>query len=181
MESQNKKKKYIYIFNRVPPEKVVNILCNQSELIHTTPSLNYRHLQNLSRSLAKKKKVVGTIICQVWMVGKLNFDVCPFLCNHQMERGKNKTLSLNMNMCISVYYHHHNPSSVVSQCFSLVCVLFIFIMLRELEWQSAFVEFPFFFLSLGPQKPTHNIPPRESHNWCLICFCPSPNHTGMNS
>lgn len=52
-----------YIFNRVPPEKVSLHLVQLSELV-TTPSLNYTHLQNLTRSLAEKKKVVGTIICQ---------------------------------------------------------------------------------------------------------------------
>lgn len=35
---------------------------------------------------------------------------------------------------------------VVSLCFSFVCVLFIIFMLRELEWQSAFVEFIYFFV-----------------------------------
>lgn len=52
-----KQKRKIYIFNRVPPtEGCVTSCAFKSELIHTTPSLNYTHLQNLTRSLAKKKK-----------------------------------------------------------------------------------------------------------------------------
>lgn len=53
MEKQNKN---IYILNRVPPEKVLIHLVQLSELVQTTPSVNYTHLQNLTRSLAKKKK-----------------------------------------------------------------------------------------------------------------------------
>lgn len=64
---------------------------------------------------------------------------------------------------------------VVSLCFSFVCVLFIIFMLRELEWQSAFVEFIYFFVFLNchlTPKPTHNIPPRESRKWCWFLLLP---------
>lgn len=51
---KQKQKRKIYIFNRVPPEKVDTFCAIKSELDFTTPSLNYTHLQNLTRSLAKK-------------------------------------------------------------------------------------------------------------------------------
>lgn len=45
-----------------------------------------------------------------------------------------------------------------------MCVLFIILMLRELEWQFALVKFCRFILISSviwtPQKPTRNIPPR---------------------
>lgn len=64
----------------------------------------------------------------------------------------------NTQMCTSVYHHH--PPSIVSLHFSLVCVLFIILLLRELEWQSALVKFLFFFSSvIWTPRPTRNVPP----------------------
>lgn len=39
------KQKYIYIFNRVAPEKVLIHLVQLSELVQTIPSVNYTHLK----------------------------------------------------------------------------------------------------------------------------------------
>lgn len=110
----NKTKK---IFNRVPPEcfYTAPVIEWISSLLHL---LNYTHLQNLTRSLAKKKKknVVGTIICQDSVVGKLEgLLTVSFSAVSQMEPGKNETLSLNMNcVYLSFNHRHHFPSSVVS-------------------------------------------------------------------
>lgn len=96
------------------------------------------------------------------MVGNLSFMPVPFSAISQMEPRENKTLSLNMNnKCLSLY------SSSFLSCILMIFSYFVhFLMLRELEWQSAFVEFLFFFLfclSLDP-KPTHNIPPESPQN-----------------
>lgn len=102
---------YIYIYlTMFSRESFVTSCAIKSELVYTTSSLNYTHLQNLTRSLAKKKgswnKYLSGI--NVWKI----FPFSPF--NHLLEPRKNKTLSINMNntnMCISVYHH---PSSIVS-------------------------------------------------------------------
>lgn len=167
-----------------PRESFVTSCAIKSELVYTTPSLNYTHLQNLTRSLAKKKKI--KIKKGSWNRYFSGIDVWktfPFSpCYHLLEPRKNKTLSINMNntnMCISVYHH---PSSIVSLCFSLVC----FVHNLYVAWSGMTVcicgisFFCFFCLSLDP-KPTHNNPPRESRSWCWFCICPSPNRTGMNS
>lgn len=55
-------------------ESFVTSCAIKSELVYTTSSLNYTHLQNLTRSLAKKKKVVGTNIYQESMFGKFSLS-----------------------------------------------------------------------------------------------------------
>ena len=75
-EKKKNLKQKIYIYLTVFPQEGFDSSCEiKSEMVPTMPSLNYTHLQELTRSLAKKKKkrkVVVMIICQDLMVGKLN-------------------------------------------------------------------------------------------------------------
>lgn len=113
---------------------------------------------------------------------KFFFFARPFLCNHSNGTRREQKPVLNIN-----YVYFILPSSFLSciLLFFLVCVLFILFMLRELDDSLHLWNFPFvlffvlFCLSFDPEL-TRNIPPRESRNWCRFCFCPSPNHTGMN-
>lgn len=93
-----------------------------------------------------------------------------------MEPGKNETLSLNMNcVYLSFNHRHHFPSSVVSLCFPLCFVHNLYVAWTGMTVWFVVVLFlllSFFKTVTWPQKPTHDIPPRESHELMLVLLLP---------
>lgn len=170
MEKQNKN---IYILNRVPPEKVLIHLVQLSELVQTTPSVNYTHLQNLTRSLAKKKKkIVGTIFLSGLKVGKLKVVACPFLCNHSNGTRKEKNPVLKHEQYVYLTFNIIILPQLYRNVFPL-CV-FCSYSLSCLNCNDSLHLWNFFFvflnchLTLNP--PTISLPERVPRMVLVLAF-----------